>query len=82
MSLVVQGLSSNRISPLYEDHQFRRLDAKRASPGSGGLAAAAKCSIREDVIYLDRQYIEHWSFWLDLVSFSERPRMLRRTGAF
>ena len=37
----------------------------------------------EDVIYLDRQYIEQWSFWLDVsILFRTIPAVLRRTGAF
>ena len=37
----------------------------------------------EDVIYLDRQYIEQWSFWLDVnILFRTVPAVLRRTGAF
>jgi lipopolysaccharide/colanic/teichoic acid biosynthesis glycosyltransferase len=35
------------------------------------------------VIYLDRQYIEQWSFWLDAsILFRTIPAVLRRTGAF
>jgi lipopolysaccharide/colanic/teichoic acid biosynthesis glycosyltransferase len=46
----------------YEDHHFRRLDAKP---------------------YLDRQYIEQWSFWLDMsILFRTIPAVLGRTGAF
>nr|MBA2687171.1 sugar transferase [Gemmatimonadaceae bacterium] len=37
----------------------------------------------EDVIYLDRQYIEQWSFWLDIsILFRTVPAVLRRTGAY
>ena len=37
----------------------------------------------EDVVFLDRQYIEQWSFWLDIsILFRTIPAVLRRTGAF
>ena len=43
---------------------------------AGAIQAGAKA-------YLDRQYIEQWSFWLDVsILFRTIPAVLRRTGAF
>jgi lipopolysaccharide/colanic/teichoic acid biosynthesis glycosyltransferase len=67
----------------YEVQYFRRMDAK---PGITGLwQVSGRCEVLdwEDVIYLDRQYIEQWSFWLDMsILFRTIPAVLRRTGAF
>jgi len=67
----------------YEDHHFRRLDAKPGITGLWQVSGRSEILDFEDVIYLDRQYIEQWSFWLD-VSILVRtiPAVVRRTGAF
>jgi lipopolysaccharide/colanic/teichoic acid biosynthesis glycosyltransferase len=37
----------------------------------------------EEVVRLDRQYIEQWSIWLDLRILLETvPAVMRRTGAY
>ena len=37
----------------------------------------------EDVVYLDRQYIEQWSLWLDLsILLRTIPAVIRREGAY
>jgi exopolysaccharide biosynthesis polyprenyl glycosylphosphotransferase len=67
----------------YEDHHFRRLDAKPGITGLWQVSGRSEVLDFEDVIYLDRQYIEQWSFWLDLsILFRTIPAVLRRTGAF
>jgi exopolysaccharide biosynthesis polyprenyl glycosylphosphotransferase len=67
----------------YEDHQFRRLDAKPGITGLWQVSGRSEVLDFEDVIYLDRQYIEQWSFWLDVsILFRTIPAVLRRTGAF
>ncbi|HJQ10195.1 MAG TPA: sugar transferase [Gemmatimonadaceae bacterium] len=67
----------------YEDHQFRRLDAKPGITGLWQVSGRSEVLDFEDVIYLDRQYIEQWSFWLDVsIMFRTIPAVLRRTGAF
>ena len=67
----------------YEDHHFRRLDAKPGITGLWQVSGRSEVLDFEDVIYLDRQYIEQWSFWLDIsILFRTIPAVLRRTGAF
>ncbi|HJQ54246.1 MAG TPA: exopolysaccharide biosynthesis polyprenyl glycosylphosphotransferase [Gemmatimonadaceae bacterium] len=67
----------------YEDHHFRRLDAKPGITGLWQVSGRSEMLDFEDVIYLDRQYIEQWSFWLDIsILFRTIPAVLRRTGAF
>jgi exopolysaccharide biosynthesis polyprenyl glycosylphosphotransferase len=67
----------------YEDHHFRRLDAKPGVTGLWQISGRSQMLDFEDVIYLDRQYIEQWSFWLDVsILFRTVPAVLRRTGAF
>jgi lipopolysaccharide/colanic/teichoic acid biosynthesis glycosyltransferase len=67
----------------YEDHHFRRLDAKPGITGLWQVSGRSEVLDFEDVIYLDRQYIEQWSFWLDFsILFRTIPAVLRRTGAF
>ena len=67
----------------YEDHHFRRLDAKPGITGLWQISGRSEVLDFEDVIYLDRQYIEQWSFWLDVsILFRTIPAVLRRTGAY
>jgi exopolysaccharide biosynthesis polyprenyl glycosylphosphotransferase len=67
----------------YEVHHFRRLDAKPGITGLWQVSGRSELHDFEDVIYLDRQYIEQWSFWLDMsILFRTIPAVLRRTGAF
>jgi exopolysaccharide biosynthesis polyprenyl glycosylphosphotransferase len=67
----------------YEDHHFRRLDAKPGITGLWQVSGRSEMLDFEDVIYLDRQYIEQWSFWLDIsILFRTIPAVVRRTGAF
>ncbi|MDP9200794.1 MAG: exopolysaccharide biosynthesis polyprenyl glycosylphosphotransferase [Gemmatimonadota bacterium] len=67
----------------YEDHHFRRLDAKPGITGLWQVSGRSELVDFEDVIFLDRQYIEQWSFWLDIsILFRTVPAVLRRTGAF
>ena len=67
----------------YEDRHFRRLDAKPGITGLWQVSGRSEVLDFEDVIYLDRQYIEQWSFWLDVsILFRTVPAVLRRTGAF
>ena len=67
----------------YEDHHFRRLDAKPGITGLWQVSGRSEVVDFEDVIFLDRQYIEQWSFWLDVsILIRTIPAVLRRTGAF
>ena len=62
---------------------FRRLDAKPGITGLWQVSGRSSVVDFEDVVYLDRQYIEQWTFWLD-VSIMARtlPAVVRRTGAY
>jgi exopolysaccharide biosynthesis polyprenyl glycosylphosphotransferase len=67
----------------YDDHHFRRLDAKPGITGLWQVSGRSELIDFEDVVFLDRQYIEQWSFWLDIsILFRTIPAVLRRTGAF
>jgi exopolysaccharide biosynthesis polyprenyl glycosylphosphotransferase len=67
----------------YEDHHFRRLDAKPGITGLWQVSGRSEVFEFEDVIFLDRQYIEQWSFWLDVsILIRTIPAVLRRTGAY
>jgi exopolysaccharide biosynthesis polyprenyl glycosylphosphotransferase len=67
----------------YEDRHFRRLDAKPGITGLWQVSGRSEVVDFEDVVFLDRQYIEQWSFWLDVsILFRTIPAVLRRTGAF
>jgi lipopolysaccharide/colanic/teichoic acid biosynthesis glycosyltransferase len=67
----------------YDDHHFRRLDAKPGITGLWQVSGRSEVKDFEDVVFLDRQYIEQWSFWLDVsILFRTIPAVLRRTGAF
>lgn len=66
----------------YEDHHLHRLGAR---PGITGLSQVSRRSTIvdfEEVVRLDREYIESWSLGLDLwVLYRTIPTLLRRTGA-
>jgi Sugar transferases involved in lipopolysaccharide synthesis len=63
----------------YEDHHFRRLDAKPGITGLWQVSGGSAVVNFEDVVFLDRQYIEQWSFWLDVsIVFRTLPAILRR----
>lgn len=67
----------------YEDHHFRRLDTKPGITGLWQVSGRSDVVKFEDVVYLDRQYIEQWSLWLDLsILLRTVPSVIRRTGAY
>lgn len=67
----------------YEDHHYRRLDTKPGITGLWQVSGRSDVVDFEDVVYLDRQYIEQWSFWLDLsILLRTMPSVLRRHGAY
>jgi exopolysaccharide biosynthesis polyprenyl glycosylphosphotransferase len=69
--------------PSYEDHHFRRLDAKPGITGLWQVSGGSEVLRFEDVVYLDRQYIEQWSFWMDLsIMFRTPPAIFRRSGVY
>lgn len=67
----------------YEDHHFRRLDTKPGITGLWQVSGRSEMVDFEDVVFLDRQYIERWSLWLDVsILFRTISAVLRRTGAY
>jgi len=67
----------------YQDHHFRRLDAKPGITGLWQVSGRSQVVDFEDVVYLDRQYVEQWSPWLDVsIMFRTLPAVVRRTGAY
>ena len=67
----------------YEDRHFRRLGAKPGITGLWQVKGRSSVVDFEEVVRLDREYIEHWSLWLDLKILAlTAPAVLRRTGAF
>lgn len=67
----------------YEDHHFRRLDTKPGITGLWQVGGRSEVVNFEDVVYLDRRYIEQWSLWLDLsIMVRTMPSVIRRTGAY
>lgn len=67
----------------YDDHHFRRLDTKPGITGLWQIGGRSDVVDFEDVVYLDRQYIEQWSPWLDLrILMRTVPSVIRRTGAY
>jgi lipopolysaccharide/colanic/teichoic acid biosynthesis glycosyltransferase len=67
----------------YGDHMRRRLAVKPGITGLWQVSGRSELVDFEDVVFLDRQYIEQWSFWLDIsILFRTIPAVLSRTGAF
>lgn len=67
----------------YQDHHFRRLDAKPGITGLWQVSGRSSVVDFEDVVFLDRQYIEQWSPWLDVsIMFRTLPAVVRREGAY
>ena len=67
----------------YDDHHFRRLDTKPGITGLWQIGGRSDVVDFEDVVFLDRQYIENWSLWLDLeILIRTIPSVIRRTGAY
>lgn len=67
----------------YEEHHFRRLDTKPGITGLWQVSGRSEVVDFEDVVFLDRQYIEQWSLWLDVsILFRTISAVVRRTGAY
>ena len=67
----------------YDDHHFLRLTVKPGVTGLWQVRGRSSILDFEEVMNLDREYIEEWSFGLDLrILFSTFPAVLRRTGAY
>ena len=67
----------------YEDHHFRRLSVKPGVTGLWQVNGRSSVVDFEEVVRLDREYIERWSPMLDLaILLRTVPAVLRRTGAY
>ena len=66
----------------YDDHHFIRLAVKPGVTGLWQVHGRSSIVDFEDVVRLDRQYIENWSLGLDLsVLASTLPAVFKKTGA-
>ena len=67
----------------YEAHHFRRLDVKPGITGLWQVTGRSDVVDFDEVVRLDREYIERWSLWLDLTILARTiPAVLRRYGAY
>lgn len=67
----------------YEDHHFLRLGAKPGITGLWQVNGRSSIVDFEEVVRLDREYIERWSIWLDVqILWRTIPVVLGRTGAY
>jgi exopolysaccharide biosynthesis polyprenyl glycosylphosphotransferase len=67
----------------YSDHHFVRLSAKPGITGLWQIMGRSSLVDFEEVVRLDRQYIDRWSVWLDLaILVRTGPAVIRRTGAY
>ena len=83
MSLVGPRPFFERDLAKYEDHHFRRLGAKPGITGLWQVSGRSEVVDFEEVVRLDREYIERWSLWLDLKILGRTmPAVLSRTGAY
>lgn len=67
----------------YDDHHFIRLAVKPGVTGLWQVKGRSSIVDFEEVVQLDRRYIENWSFGMDLsILWSTVPAVIRRTGAY
>jgi exopolysaccharide biosynthesis polyprenyl glycosylphosphotransferase len=67
----------------YLDHHYARLGAKPGITGLWQVNGRSGVTDFEEVVRLDREYIDRWSLWLDIrVLLRTVPAVLRRTGAY
>lgn len=67
----------------YLDHHFGRLGAKPGITGLWQVKGRSAVVDFEEVVKLDREYIDQWSLWLDLrILLMTVPAVVRRTGAY
>ena len=67
----------------YLDHHFARLGAKPGITGLWQVKGRSSVMDFEEVVRLDREYIERWSVWLDLSLLARTlPAVLRGRGAY
>jgi lipopolysaccharide/colanic/teichoic acid biosynthesis glycosyltransferase len=67
----------------YEAHHFRRLAVKPGITGLWQVSGRSDILDFEEVVRLDRQYIEQWSFALELRILARTlPAVVSRSGAY
>ena len=67
----------------YQDHHFFRLSAKPGITGLWQVKGRSDIVDFEEVVRLDREYIERWSVGLDLAIMAQTfPAVFRRNGAY
>jgi lipopolysaccharide/colanic/teichoic acid biosynthesis glycosyltransferase len=67
----------------YEAHHFRRLAMKPGLTGLWQVSGRSDIVDFEEVVRLDRRYIEHWSFALDVRILARTiPTVAMRRGAY
>jgi len=67
----------------YDDHHFIRLAVKPGVTGLWQIRGRSSIVDFEEVVELDSEYVERWSFALDMqILFMTLPAVLRRTGAY
>jgi lipopolysaccharide/colanic/teichoic acid biosynthesis glycosyltransferase len=67
----------------YHDHHFARLGAKPGITGLWQVNGRSSVVDFEEVVRLDREYIDQWSLILDLkILLLTVPAVLRKTGAY
>ncbi len=67
----------------YSDHHYARLGAKPGITGLWQVNGRSSVVNFEEVVRMDREYIDRWSLWLDLTILARTvPAVVRRTGAY
>ena len=67
---------------LYEAHHYQRLNVKPGMTGPWQVAGRNEITDFEEVVRLEREYIDQWSFWLDFrILLRTIPAVLMRRGA-
>ena len=67
----------------YSDHHFARLCAKPGITGLWQVKGRSDVVNFEEVVRLDREYIDRWSLWRDLKILALTiPTVFQRTGAY
>ncbi|HEY0970507.1 MAG TPA: exopolysaccharide biosynthesis polyprenyl glycosylphosphotransferase [Gemmatimonadales bacterium] len=83
MSLVGPRPFFERDFAVYEEHHFHRLGAKPGITGLWQVSGRSEIINFEEVVRLDREYIETWSLSLDVsILLRTVPAVLSRTGAY
>ena len=67
----------------YQDHHFVRLAARPGITGLWQVRGRSDINDFEEVVALDREYIDTWSSWLDLkILVLTLPAVFGRSGAY